>query len=156
MTWGTGPWGSGSPWGTGSVLPPPSIIAVSSEPGLTAEKTAPAVVDELGGTICRVVGTNFYDPTTIELLIGGPGAYEVVANGYVVDAVFDLRANYVVFGSPALALGLYHLRVTTEGGESSVLENVIASRAFAKDHKIVSVRSKYAPKWRTGPRYLKG
>lgn len=156
MTWGTGPWGAGSPWGTGSTLPPPSLIGVSSSPGPTAQTAGPAVVDENGGTVCLVVGNNFFDPMTIDILTGGPGAYTVVGTGYVVTPKFDLQRNRCYFGAPALERGLYHIRVTTAGGVSGVLHDAIAAREFADEFKTVSVRSKYASKWETGPRRLRG
>lgn len=156
MSWGTGPWGAGSPWGGGISLPVPGLIAVSSFPDPTAEATLPAVVNEIGGTICLAIGTNFADPITVDILIGGLGSYTVVANGYVVDPRFDVESNRVFFGAPALVRGLYHLRVTTAGGTSGVLENVIAARLFADEYKTVSVRGKFSPKWITGPRILRG
>ena len=156
MTWGAhGSWG-GSPWGTGSVLPPPSLIAVVSEPDVAAETTEPAVIAEQGGTVCFVLGTNFADPMTVELLTGGPGTYVVVAEGYIVNARYDIDSSRCYFGAPSLERGLYHLRVTTEGGESNVLEDVIAARWFAEEYKTLSVRSKFSASWDTGPRILRG
>ena len=160
MTWGKGPLGL-SPWGTGTTLPPPSLIAVTSDPGPTAEVTSPAVVAERGGTILTIVGTNFFASddapfVTIEALLGGPGSYQVVGTCFVFDPEFDVARNRIFAGAPALLQGLYHLRVTTEGGESNVLENVIAARLFAEEYKTLSVRGKFAPKWRTGPRHLRG
>lgn len=155
MTWGSsGPWGAGSPWGTGSTLPPPSLVAIASEADTDAPTVNPAVVNELGGTICTLVGTNFSDPITIDILAGGPGAYSVVATGYVFDPEFDLKSNRVIFGAPALGIGTYSVRVTTEGGTSNVLQDVIAARTFADEYKTLSVRSKWAPKWSTGSREL--
>lgn len=161
MTWGTGPWGSGSPWGTGVTLPPPTLIGVSSDPGETAPTTNPAVVAIRGGTICKALGTNFFTRDSrpfidIEILTGGPGAYVVVGTGYVFDPDFDIKSNLVFFGAPALARGLYHVRVTTDGGTSNVLTDAIAARLFAEEYKTVSVRGKFAPKWATGPRLLRG
>ena len=161
MTWGTGSWGAGSPWGTGSALPPPTLIGVTSAPGPTAESSSPAVVAERGGTILTVIGTNFFasedEPfVTIEVLLGGPGGYQVVGTCFVFDPEFDVARNRIFCGAPALLNGLYHLRVTTEGGESNVLENVIAARLFAEEYKTLSVRGKFSPKWRTGPRLLRG
>lgn len=156
MTWGIGPWGAGSPWGTGTALAPPTLIGVSSSPGPTASSSGPAVVDENGGTICTLIGTNFADPTTIDILVGGPGSYVVVAQGYIFDVRYDLRANRIVFGAPALERGLYHVRATTGGGPTSVLSNVIAARRFAEEHKTLSVRGKFSSTWETGPRILRG
>lgn len=156
MTWGVGPWGSGSPWGTGAVLPPPTLISVSSDPGPTAPTSNPAVIAKRGGTVCIVLGTNFADPLTIELLTGSSGSYTVVGSGYVFDPRYDLLRNRCYFGAPTLEVGLYHLRVTTPGGVSGVLEDVIASRLFADEFKTVSVRGKFSPRWATGQRLLRG
>ena len=160
MSWGIGPWGSGSPWGTGTVLPPPTLISVSSQPGPTAQKSNPAVIARRGGTVCTAFGTNFFTRESrpyidVDLLIGNLGAYEVVATGYVFDSEFDILRNKVLFGAPALQDGLYHLRITTDGGPSPVLENAIEARLFAEEYKTVSVRAKYAPVWATGPRFLR-
>ena len=155
MTWGTGPWGTSSPWGTGVALPPPSIISVTSDPGDTAPKSNPAVIARRGGTICTLLGTNFFDPTIVEVLIGGAGAYTKVAEGYIFDAEFDLKRSKLFFGAPALVDGLYHVRIVTEGGQSNVLESVLEARLFAEEYKTVSVRAKYAPVWKTGERYLR-
>jgi len=160
VSWGVGPWGAGSPWGTGTVLPPPSLIGVSSQPGPTATRSNPAVIARRGGTICTALGTNFFTRETrpyidVELLIGGAGAYTVVGTGYVFDPAFDILRNKVHFGAPALQDGLYHLRITTDGGASTVLENVIEARLFAEEYKSISVRAKYAPVWKTGTRFLR-
>lgn len=156
MTWGIGPWGAGAPWGTGVLLPPPTLIGVSSDPGPTASTTGPAVIDENGGTVCLLLGTNFFDPITIEILIGGSGAYTVVGTGYVFDPRYDLEQNRCYFGAPALERGLYHLRATTAGGTSGVLVNALAARQFAEEFKTLSVRGKFSSKWETGPRILRG
>ncbi len=158
MSWGLGPWGLG-PWGgvgAGS-LPVPTLIGVSSFPEPTAPSTGPAVVAEQGGTVCLAVGTGFIDPMTIEVLIGNSGGpYTVVAEGYIVDPEFDLEAQRVYFGAPALERGLYHLRVTHDGGSSAVLENVLSARWFAEEFKTLSARGKFSSKWATGPRILRG
>lgn len=156
MTWGSGPWGSGSPWGGAGPVPAPTLIGVTSFPGPTAEPSSPAVVDENGGTICLLAGTNFSDPLVIEVLIGASPAYTVVATGYIFDPRYDLESNRCFFGAPALERGLYHVRATTSGGSSAVIENVIAARRFADEFKTVSVRGKFSSKWATGPRILRG
>jgi len=160
MSWGTGPWGTGSPWGIGTVLPPPTLIGVSSQPGPTAQKANPAVIARRGGTVCTAFGTNFFTREErpfidVELLAGSVGSYEVVGTGYVFDFEFDILRNKVFFGTPSLQDGLYHLRIRTDGGESGVLENVIEARLFAEEYKTISVRGKYAPVWKTGPRFLR-
>lgn len=156
MTWGTGPWGSGSPWGTGTILPPPTISTVRSEPGPTAPVVSPAVIDEEGGSILVVHGTNFDADMVVELVLGGPGTYAAVASCYIFDARYDVQRTRCYVGTPAVERGLYHVRVTTSGGDSNVLEDVVAARAFAYRRKVLEVRSKWAPKWNTGPRILRG
>ena len=154
MSWGTGPWG-GSPWGTGTVLPPPTLISAASDPGQTAPNSSPAVIAIKGGTVCRLFGTNFFDPMTIEIGLGTGGGFAKLAEGFIFDASQDLRRNRVFFGAPRLERGLYSIRVVTDGGTSSVLEDVLAARLFADEFKTISVRGKYAPKWATGPRILR-
>lgn len=163
MTWGTGPWGSGSPWGVGALvtLPPPSLVATSSEPGPIAPASGPAVIACRGGTICRIVGTNFVADEVapyvqIDFLIGTGGSYTQVGTGYVFDPTFDVSRNRLTFGSPRLEPGLYHVQVTTPGGASGVLEDAFAARYFADEYKTTAVRGKFSPKWATGPRILRG
>lgn len=141
MTWGIGPWGAGSPWGTGVTLPPPTLIGVS-----------PAIVDTEGGSGITLLGTNFYDPMTVDVLHGGL----VVGTGIIFDPEFDLQQNRVYVGLPALAVGFYDLQVTTDGGSSPILVGALEYRVFANDFKVVSVRSKWAAVWNTGPRILSG
>jgi len=163
MTWGTGPWGAGSPWGTGSgvAAAPPTLTAVTSDPGPLAPRSGPATVAIRGGTICRVVGSSFFASAAapfvlIELLTGSVGSYDLAGLGYVFDPEFDVTSSRIIFGAPALEAGLYHLRVTTEGGSSGVLEDVIAARLFSEEYKTVSVRGKFSPKWDSGSRILRG
>lgn len=156
MTWGTGSWGTTNPWGTGTALPPPTLVAVSSEPGPTAPRSNPATVAIKGGTVCQAFGTNFFDPMTVQIGTGNAFSFTALLEGYIFDPAFDLRSNSVYFGAPRLLEGLYSLRVVTEGGPSNVLENVISARLFADEFKTVSVRGKFAPKWKTGPRILRG
>lgn len=156
MSWGTGSWGGSAAWGTGVTLPPPALIGVSSDPGPTAPRTGPAVVDVLGGTVCLLLGTNFVDPMTIDIGLGVGGGFTALARGYIFDPEFDLEANRVYFGAPALEAGLYNVRVTTGGGESGVLAGALAARPFADEYKVASVRGKFSTKWATGPRILRG
>ena len=156
MSWGIGPWGSGSPWGTGTVLAVPTLVSVASEPDATAPTMSPAVVAEQGGTICRLFGTNFADPMTVEIGLGSTLSFTKLGEGYIFDPEFDLRSNRVFFGAPALERGLYSIRVVTAGGTSNVLEDVLSARLFAEEYKTISVRGKFSAKWRTGPRILKG
>ncbi len=155
MTWGKGPWGAGSPWGTGVTLPPPVLLSVFSFPPAPVDTTDPAVIARRGGTVCLVSGNNFFDPVTIDILTGGPGAYTVVATGYVFDPEFDVERNRVFFGAPALQDGTYSVRVTTDGGVSGVLDNVLEARLFAEEFKTLSVRGKFSTAWDTGPRILR-
>jgi len=155
MSWGVGPWGSGSPWGTGTALPVPTLIGVSALGDFDASTTGPAAVDFRGGTICILAGTGFFDPTLIEVLSGGPGNYVVEGIGYVVTPEFDLTRSTIYFGAPHLTRdGLYHLRATTDGGVSNVLPGVLLAQQFAEEFKTLSVRGKFAPAWDTGPRLL--
>lgn len=153
MSWGTGSWGTSS-WGTGGNAPPPTLISVASLAGTLAPTQAPAVVAEKGGTVCLLVGTNFFDPTTVEIGIGT--TFTKIGEGYIFDPEFDISKNRVYFATPPLVRGVYNLRVVTEGGTSNVLQNVISARLFADEYKVVSVRGKFSEKWATGPRILRG
>ncbi len=139
MTWGKGPWGSGSPWGTGITLPPPNLLGIS-----------PAIVARRGGTVVKITGENFADPMIIEVLDGPT----VVGTAYYFDAELDLERNRVFAGMPALADGFYSLRVTTEGGESNTLVDVVEYRLFSEEVKAHRVRIGFAAPWKTGPRLL--
>jgi hypothetical protein len=139
MTWGSGKWGESTPWGTGLTLPPPVLSAIS-----------PAIVARRGGDVIKVVGENFFDPITIEVLKG----LAVVGTCYVFDAELDLERNRVFTGTPALADGFYSLRVTTDGGESNILVNVLEYRLFSEEVKTHRVRIGFAAPWVTGPRLL--
>lgn len=155
MSWGAGPWGY-MPWGSGITLAVPTILGVSSDPGPLASRTNPAVVDEKGGTICTLLGSGFSDPILVEVLMGSFGSYEVVGEGYVVEPRYDLQSNRVIFGAPALeGDAYYHLRVTTEGGESDVLEDCLRALPFADRLKIVSTRAKWADAWVAGARVMR-
>lgn len=158
MSWGLGRWGI-DPWGglgAGASALPPTLLGVSSFPGPTASPSSPAVISRIGGTVCIAIGTDFYDPMTIEFLTGDViGGYTVVGTGYVFFPRYDVESSRVFFGAPALADGLYHLRISTDSGVSGVLEDVIESRLFAEEHKVLSVRDKYAERWRVGPRILR-
>lgn len=146
MTWGAyGAWGTGAAaWGTGTVLPPPTIITAT-----------PAIVARRGGTTVTLVGTNFFDPMTIEILSGTFPAYTVEGTGYYFDPAYDLRENKVYFGTPALPDGIYHIRATTSGG-TAVGIGLLDYRLFAEEHKALGVRGKFARVWDTGPRILSG
>jgi len=93
---------------------------------------------------------------TIEIGTGNAGSFAKLGEGYIFDPEFDVRRNTAYFGAPRLVAGLYSVRIVTEGGTSNVLENVLAARLFADEYKTVSARGKYAPKWDTGPRILRG
>lgn len=157
MSWGTGSWGAGSPWGTGTAAPPPTLSGVASYPGPTAPPSSPAVVAVRGGTILRVLGTNFVadeDRPYIEVDFLN-GALEIVGQGYIFDPEFDIQASHITCGAPALEAGLYSLRVTTAGGTSGILADAVAARLFAEEFKTHDVRRKWGPKWDTGDRLLR-
>lgn len=140
MSWGSGPWGSGSPWGTGSSAPPPTLIAVSG-----------SVIDVEGGTVVRIVGTNFEDPALIELILGGT----VRGVGYVHEPRYDLRANRIDAGMPAVPAGVYDLRVTTSGGSATLLA-ALEAKPHAEEWRVVEGRGKWARAWRLGRRFFGG
>jgi hypothetical protein len=155
VTWGgAGTWGAGAAWGTGGGedIPAPTLAGVSTTPPPLAIGASPAVVAERGGTVATAFGTNFFDPLTIDIL---DSFSVVVANGYVFDPEFDLQQSRVIFGVPALEVGLYGLRITTASGTTGILTDAIESRLFAEEYKTLSVRGKYSRVWKTGPRILR-
>lgn len=139
MTWGVGEWGSEAAWGTGLTLSPPSIVGVS-----------PYIVERRGGTVVTIVGTNFFDPMTVEVLKGAV----VVGEGVIFDARFDLQQNRAYVGLPAAADGVYGIRVSTAGGDSPIFENAVEYRLHTEQVKVHRVRIGYAQPWVTGPRLL--
>lgn len=159
MSWGLGTWGALSPWGTGAVTPPPTLIAVGTTD-----------IDVLGGDVTTVVGTNFLDPMVVEFLQGGvvigastiPGSAYAdsvtagTARGIILDPRYDISPNRVYVGTPALAAGVYDVRVTTEGGVSAVLVGALTAKPVAMEHRVLSMRSKWARAWQVGPRLLSG
>jgi hypothetical protein len=159
MTWGIGPWGAGSPWGTGSVTPPPTLIAAS-----------PTVIDELGGDVILLVGTNFIDPMLVEFMQAGvtigastvPGSdyadaiADDVARGIILDPRYDIEQNRAYVGTPALPVGTYDVRVTTAGGTSGVLVGAVESMVIAMEHRVLAMRAKWGRAWQVGPRLLTG
>lgn len=143
MSWGTGAYGL-SPWGTGIVAPVPVLIAVT--PGLVARR---------GGDVIKLVGTGFFDPVLLEVLSGPAlGPYTVEGTCYVFDPEFDVKRNAIWAGTPALTDGVYHLRVTTDGGPSAVLVDVLTYELFSEEVKALKVRQGLNWKWIAGRRML--
>lgn len=150
MSWGTGAWG-GTPWGIGATAPIPTVISVS--PGIVARR---------GGAVISLLGTGFSKPALIEVLSG----LTVVGTCYAFEAddlndgktdgdlgLFALRSNRIFAGTPALADGVYDLRLTTPGG-SSTLVGALTYQLFAEEAKAQKVRQKLASKWKVGRRLL--
>jgi len=136
MPWGTGPWGE-TPWGTGVEFPPPVLSGIS-----------PTILAEQGGTVLKILGENFFAPVQVDVLDAGV----VIASGFVFDAEFDVEQNRIFAGMPALPTGVYDLRITTPGGDSNTLFDVLDYRLFADESKVQRVRIGFAQPWRTGPR----
>lgn len=134
--WGTGAWGTGS-WGA-SQAAPPQISSVS-----------PGVVDTLGGTVITIAGTNFNRSAVVSVLESG----QVVGLGSIADLDFDLTANKIFSGMPALPTGFYDLQVATNGG-TALLTNAFEVREFAYEFKTEDVRRKWARAWNLGTRQL--
>jgi hypothetical protein len=137
--WGRAPWGGDAAWGAGVDLPLPILHAVH-----------PTVLEIRGGTVLGIFGENFFDPMTVEVLDAG----EVVGTGYIFDAEFDLERNRAYAGMPAMAEGVYDLRVTTAGGDSNVLEGALDYRLHSEQAKVHGGRIKFSSTWKTGPRTL--
>ena len=141
--WGVGPWGVGQPWGAGQV-DPPILLNVTTE--------FDDLLETRGGTIARIVGSNFIPTFVPQVLVGNPGGpYLVVAEGFLFDPVFDIleMATIALPGMPAVAPAVYHLRVKAAGGLSNVLEDVLDYRVFPEEAKIQKASATYAQPWAT-------
>jgi len=134
--WGTGEWGTG-PWGASQAAPPQINSAL------------PNVVDELGGTVVLITGSNFNARALVELLQGT----QVVGQASISDLQFDLTPSKLYVGMPVLETGFYSLRVTTNGGLYT-LDNAIEARPFAYELKTEDVRRKWGRAWNLGVRQL--
>lgn len=139
MSWGSGPWGSGSPWGAGSAGAPPTLIEAS-----------PSVVDVEGGDVITVLGTNFEAPMQVDFMIG----VDVIGPGYIFDARFDVARNRALVGTPILPPGVYSIRVTTPSG-TTTLTDAVEAKIHAQELRVVGNRSKWAAPWDVGDRYLR-
>lgn len=135
-SWGTGEWGSG-PWGASQSAPPQINSAL------------PNVVDELGGTVVLLTGSNFDASAVVELLQNT----QVVGQASISDLQFDLTPSKLYVGMPALPTGFYSLRISTTGGIFT-LDNAIEARAFAYELKTEDARRKWARAWNLGVRQL--
>lgn len=137
--WGIGAYGL-SPWGAAVTGGPPAIIGVS-----------PGIVDIEGGTVATIAGTNFNKSAVIEVQQGG------FVKGYGILSLpdFDVLPSRIFVGLPALAAGIYDLRVATNNGDA-LLVNAIEYREFANEHKVEMARRKYGAAWKLGARILSG
>jgi len=138
-TWGVGPYGT-SPWGASVTGGPPVLMSVS-----------PGIVDIAGGTVATLAGNNFNKTAVIEVQQGG------VVLGYGVIALpdFDVQPNRLYVGLPALAAGVYDLRIITNSGDA-LLVNAIEYREFANEYKVETARRKFGSAWKLGSRILSG
>lgn len=156
--WGIGDWGGidGNPWGGvgDAAVSPPTIDAVISPLGLSPN--GGQLVDVLGGDVIQIIGTEFEDSMTIEILTGpGGGPYTSVGTCYTFDPRYDLTTTRVFTGTPPLAAGKYHLRITNTAG-SVVLEDALDYQPFAEEVKVNRARAGFARQWATGRRILVG
>ena len=146
MSWGTGEWGK-TAWGTGVAAPVPTLISAS--PGLVARR---------GGDVITVLGTGFQKPILIEVMQD----LQVVATCYAFEAdvlndpfagegdigLFSLTSTRVFAHTPALEDGVYDLRVTTDGGPSTILVGALTYELFAEEAKTLKVRQKLSKAWK--------
>jgi hypothetical protein len=79
----------------------------------------------------------------------------VKGTGYIFDPRYDIARNRAHVGMPAVAAGVYDLRVTNDSG-SDTLVGAIEAKPHADEYKVVSNRSKWARPWAVGPRILSG
>jgi hypothetical protein len=113
------------------------------------------LVARRGGDVVKVFGTGFRAPMLAEVLSGPAlGPYTVEGTLYIFDPEFDVKATVFYGGTPALADGSYHLRVTTDGGTSNVLVDALTYELFAEEVKALKVRQGLTWKWKAGRRML--
>lgn len=132
--WGTGPWGVGAWGGIGG----PTFMGV-----------APVLLDTKGGTGITIFGSNFRDPTTVDIL---DGSNIVVGRCYYFEARLDLRSNKLLVGTPPLPAGSYGIQITTPSGTSPIFPNVLTYAPFADEGKVLRMRRRFASIWATGER----
>lgn len=138
--WGLGEWGLDE-WGSPGVsADPPLLVGVF-----------PGVANVAGGTVVLLLGANFQDPMTVEVLLSGQ--FKDVA--VIADARYDLTKNRVYVGLPALPIGTYDIKATTALGDFT-LENAVEYRLFAEELKVETARRKWARAWNLGVRLLVG
>jgi len=144
--WGVGEWGIDS-WGLqGELTASPTLVSVITPHG---ERAGSGVVARRGGDVIQIIGTNFGDPMTIEVL----QAAIVVGTCYIFRPSFDIQPTKVFCGTPALDDGVYDLRVTTTVA-TATLASALTYELFSEEAKTLIVRSNINPKWRTGRRML--
>ncbi|MCZ6870546.1 MAG: hypothetical protein O7G84_13675 [Gammaproteobacteria bacterium] len=165
--WGTGSWGTGQ-WGTDPFVsvPPPICAGVGNwgtglwgcstwggagDPPIAGGVTG-VLCDVKGGTVLGVFGSNFVDPTIIEV-VDNLGV-EVFGTAEYFEARLDLRPTKILAGFPALAAGTYGIRITTPAGATPVLQDAVTYAVFAEEGKVQRVRRRYADVWSTGNRIL--
>lgn len=151
MTYGTGSWGL-TPWGSPGA---PTILEIATPWGVPVWATPGApIVDIEGGDVIAIAGSNYFDPVSVELLVGG-GPLEVVGTGYIFDPRYDVSSNKIWCGTPPLSRGTYHLRVTTPSG-STVLLNALRYEPIAYQTIVERSRINYSSVWAVGDRLLSG
>lgn len=146
MPWGTGEWGI-TPWGlVGELSSSPTILSVQTPHG---DRAGSGVVARRGGDVIRIIGSNFGDPMTIEVLNG----MTVVGTCYIFRPEYDIQPDRVWCGTPALPDGTYDLRVTTTVA-TATLASALTYELFAEEMKTLTVRSNVSARWKTGRRML--
>ncbi len=138
--YGIDPYGLG-PYG-GSA--PPVILEV-----LTPDN---GIVDVLGGDVITILGLNFADPMTAEIL-SGVFPYTLEAETFMFDARYDLTKSTARYGAPPMPAGTYHVRITTPSG-TTVLVDAITYAPVSHELKVDRMRGAFASVWATGDRYL--
>lgn len=133
-------------------LPVPTITTI------TAQRAAhePNVCDVHGGTVVAIVGTGFISPIEVRIQVGGEYITDLegkIASGYIWDPDRNVTRTQIFAGMPTLPAGSYDVSIVTGGGASNVV--AVAYRLFAEEHRVLSVRQKFAKTWRTGARFLR-
>lgn len=155
MTWGIGPWGT-SPWGGVTAVTPGGPLSIGTVLSSYVGPGGTALVDVLGGEVIRVIGSGYTDPMVVEVLSGAGPGYVVEGVCYIFDARYDVRSTLIYAGTPKLAAGTYHVRVTRSDGASAVILNVLQYAPFADQLKVERVRVGLARVWANGRRLLRG
>jgi hypothetical protein len=134
------------------LFPVPTITTITVQ----RPSHEPNVCDVHGGSLVAIVGTGFIAPVEVRIQVAGEYVSDLegkIARGYIWDPLRNMTRTLIYAGMPALSAGAYDVSIVTDGGASNVVS--VTYRLFAEEHRVLSVRQKFAKTWRTGSRFLR-